>query len=124
MSTLSSSAAVRAAEHPSAAVRSPARSGAAARKLHLLHVFPTFAVGGAQIRAVALANGLGAGYRHTVLALDGKVDCGERIASDVDCTVEPFRLPKQSGLHLGTLGRIRAALAERAPDLLLTYNWG
>jgi len=121
MSTSSSSAAVR-ADEPLPAVQPPRR--AAERKLHLLHVFPSFAIGGAQIRTVALANGLGAGYRHTVLALDGNTDCGERIASDVDCTVEPFRLPKQSGLHPGTLGRIRGVLAERAPDLLLTYNWG
>lgn len=39
--------------------------------LHLLHVFPTFAAGGTQLRMAGIVNGLGSNVRHTVVALDG-----------------------------------------------------
>src|SRR6202035_1640985 len=38
---------------------------------HLLHVFPSFAVGGSQMRFGQLVAAHGSRYRHTVLALDG-----------------------------------------------------
>src|ERR1700759_5722448 len=37
---------------------------------HLLHVFPTFAVGGSQMRFAQLARLHGDRYRHTVISLD------------------------------------------------------
>ena len=39
----------------------------------LLHVFPTFAVGGAQTRFTAIANHLGDDARHVVVSLDGRL---------------------------------------------------
>jgi hypothetical protein len=39
----------------------------AARPKHLLHVFPTFAVGGSQMLFDQLVRLLGSRYRHTVL---------------------------------------------------------
>ena len=35
------------------------------------HIFPTFAVGGSQVRFAAVANHFGAAFRHVVVALDG-----------------------------------------------------
>ena len=49
----------------------------------LLHIFSTFAVGGPQVRFCAIANSLGGGYRHTILAMDGDFDCASRIAPGV-----------------------------------------
>ena len=39
--------------------------------LRLLHVLPTFAIGGAQVRLAGIARGLGSEIEHRILALDG-----------------------------------------------------
>ena len=94
------------------------------RPLHLLHVFPSFAVGGAQTRMVALANHLGATYRHTVVALDGDISCRSRLDPQVSCAFQPVVARKSRGASLGNVLAFRRILSELRPDLLLTYNWG
>lgn len=88
---------------------------------HLLHIFPTFAVGGSQMRFAQLARLHGTRYRHTVIALDGKTDMAERLAGlPVSCHALQFDKRKP----LQTWRRFRAALHSLEPDVLLTYNWG
>ncbi len=87
----------------------------------LLHVFPTFAVGGAQARFAALANHLGGAARHIVVSLDGRLDAREKLdpAVDVQCP----KLPPP----VGRLGGVRTALAflrQVKADRLVTSNWG
>ena len=48
------------------------------------HVFPTFAVGGAQVRFAAIANHFGPAFRHIVVSLDGDLTCRERLRDDLD----------------------------------------
>jgi glycosyltransferase involved in cell wall biosynthesis len=91
---------------------------------HLLHVFSTFAVGGPQTRFAALANRLGAKYRHTIFALDGDLACVARLDPDIDAKAVALRLPKGGAINLANLFRIRRRLATTRPDVLLTYNWG
>lgn len=96
-------------------------AGAAAAPL-LLHVFPSFAVGGAQVRFAALANRFGDRWRHAVVALDGRTDCAERIGAHV-----PFRLlpaPAARDAGLSRFPAIRKALRQLAPAALVTSNWG
>lgn len=89
----------------------------------LLHVFPSFSVGGAQVRFCALANRFGPRWRHAIAALDGQTGCAERLNADVAFTLLPR--PVAPGLD-----PLRAALAARAvirrlrPDVLVTANWG
>jgi glycosyltransferase involved in cell wall biosynthesis len=90
--------------------------------LHLVHVFPTFAVGGSQIRFGQLAAAHGARYRHTVLALDGVIDMKPRLAEGVSVETLVPDLGKASGL--GSLLQRRRYLALLKPDRLVTYNWG
>lgn len=87
----------------------------------VLHVFATFAAGGAQVRATDLMNAFGAELRHAVLALDGVVEARDRIAPGVELELLPA--PPKAG-SLATARRLRALLAERRPDLVLTYNFG
>jgi glycosyltransferase involved in cell wall biosynthesis len=88
---------------------------------HLLHVFPTFAVGGSQMRFAQLARLHGERYRHTVIALDGKYDMAGRLSGlPVTCEELPFDKRKP----LETWRRFRSALRVIRPDVLLTYNWG
>ena len=91
------------------------------KQRHLLHVMPSFEVGGIQVRLARAINRLGARYRHTLIAIDGRdsaltlLDRERRI--DFQMAPRPTLLDP---LALRSSGRaIRAA----APDLLITYNW-
>jgi glycosyltransferase involved in cell wall biosynthesis len=89
---------------------------------HLLHIFASFGYGGVPIRICEVINGLPAGFRHTVVALDACVDAGKRLEPHVDVAFRDLALPKYN-LPRG-LVQVRDLLREERPDLLLTYNWG
>ena len=97
----------------------PHRDGAR----HLLHVFPSFGIGGQPVRVTTLANYLGSKYRHTIFALDGDLACASRIAAGIDAQCIGVPMPK-GGSNLRNIFAIRRHLAETKPDVLLTYNWG
>lgn len=88
----------------------------------LLHVFPTFAIGGAQVRFAALANRFGPRWRHAIVALDGRTDCAERLAPSVPFTLMPS--PAAPGEGAARFRRIRAFLRRLNPAVLVTSNWG
>jgi len=90
--------------------------------LHILHVFPGFALGGAQMRFVALAKGLGRDFRHTVMALNGEESAAHLLTPNDPVTLA--QAPSGAGSLVARLGRYRKALKDFAPDLLVTYNWG
>lgn len=88
----------------------------------LLHVFPTFAVGGSQMRFATLANRLGARFRHVVVAMDGREDCRERLNPALDVTfVRPALRQRDT---IGNWQRFRTLLRSVRPHRLVTYNWG
>ena len=87
-----------------------------------VHVFPTFAVGGAQVRFAALANHFGRAFRHIVVALDGNTDCRERLDPDLDVSFPSVEAPKNQ--MLANAWRFRGLLRAWRPDVLSTYNWG
>jgi L-malate glycosyltransferase len=88
---------------------------------HLLHVFPTFAVGGSQMRFAQLTKLHGSRYRHTVLALDQNYDMASRLA-ELPITYQNLRFDKRKILDTWRL--FRRTLQAIRPDVLLTYNWG
>ena len=88
----------------------------------LLHVFPGFAVGGAQSRMIAVANHFAGSFRHAVIALDGITTAAARFAPGLDVRFPGLVLRKQA--TLANLWRCRAALTTLAPDVLVTHNWG
>jgi glycosyltransferase involved in cell wall biosynthesis len=92
--------------------------------LQLMHVFPTFAVGGAQMRFATLANALGPGLKHVVVSLDGIGGAESLVRPGVSVRLWRTKARKGRGLSLGNLRAFRRALREEWPDLLLTYNWG
>ena len=90
--------------------------------LHVLHIFPGFGVGGAQMRFVALAKGLGDEFTHTVIPLNGDTNAARFLASNDPVTLAAA--PSGKGSLMVRLSRYRKMVKERAPDLLVTYNWG
>jgi glycosyltransferase involved in cell wall biosynthesis len=93
--------------------------------LHLLHVFPTFSIGGVQLRMAEVINHHGRRYRHTILALDGRLEAARRLRPELPCEAIPW--PGGAGERFGLVSRLlraRRFVADRRPDLLLTYNWG
>jgi glycosyltransferase involved in cell wall biosynthesis len=88
----------------------------------ILHVFPSFAVGGAQVRFAALANEFGAAFRHSVVSLDGGQACRERLDSQLTVSFPAVHAPKSS--TIANAWRFHARLRAWRPDLLVTYNWG
>lgn len=89
---------------------------------HLLHVFPTFGVGGVPIRIANVVNHFGRRYRHTIVSLDGVQGARTRLRPDLDLAFVDLQIRKEHPLR--TLMTFARTLRSTAPDLLLTYNWG
>ena len=88
---------------------------------HLLHITPSFAPGGAQVRTVLLMNHFGTRYRHTVLSLDSRLEASARIAWNVRAD---FAVVDKTTNPAAMILRLSKELRQRKPDLVLTYNWG
>ncbi len=88
----------------------------------LLHIYPTFAVGGAQARFSAVANHFGRRWRHEIVAMDGNTDCRERLDPGLDVGFPQIDICK--GDTLGNLRRFRGVLRQMRPQTLVTSNWG
>jgi glycosyltransferase involved in cell wall biosynthesis len=88
----------------------------------VVHVFPTFAVGGAQVRFTALANHFGPEFRHMVVALDGEIGCRDRLDLGLDVSFPVVEAPKHA--MLANIWRFRSLLRHWRPDVLVTGNWG
>ncbi|MBV8131639.1 MAG: glycosyltransferase [Alphaproteobacteria bacterium] len=89
---------------------------------HVLHVFPSFGVGGVPLRMVRTINHFGKRFRHTVIALDNNFEAAGGLAGDLDVVLSPVRAQKWGTVH----AMLDSALVLRRlrPDLLITYNWG
>ena len=93
-----------------------------AAPLHLLHVFPTLAIGGARTRLIDIANALPRKFRHTILAMDGNLDAAAGLAPDVRRDIASIPVVHSSNFSLANVRRARRLLRRVAPDLLVTYN--
>jgi glycosyltransferase involved in cell wall biosynthesis len=91
------------------------------RPRHLLHVFPTFAVGGSQIRFGQLVASHGDRYRHTVIALDRNTAMAARLPSGA-VALEPSVFARRSLIE--DVRQAVQSLDKFGPDVLVTYNWG
>ena len=87
---------------------------------HLLHVFPSFAVGGAQSRLVQLLRVFGERYRHTIVARNGCYDMAAQMPAGAPVEYRNAAV----GRGPGRFGEIRRFVTAAKPDALITYNWG
>jgi glycosyltransferase involved in cell wall biosynthesis len=92
------------------------------RARHLVHVFPSFDIGGAQVRFAALVKAFGDRYFHSVISLTNAFSAAALLEPGASVDLVPA--PARGGHALQRLRAYRAELARLKPDLLLTYNWG
>ena len=95
---------------------------ASAADLSLLHVFPSFGIGGVPLRMCRIINYFGKQFRHTIVALDGNFDAAEQLSADPEISLMTPQTRK-GGFVYDTLSAARIVRQIR-PDLLTTYNWG
>ena len=88
----------------------------------LLHVFPSFAVGGVQARFATIVNHFGSRWRHAIIAMDGDTACRERLAPGLDVTFPDLMVDKAD--PVATIRQLRTTLRRLAPHKLVTSNWG
>jgi glycosyltransferase involved in cell wall biosynthesis len=94
---------------------------AEAGQVHFLHVTPSFAPGGAQVRTVQIINHLGPRFRHSIVSLDSDFSAAEAIGPAIHIQL----LGCHSSRNPVTMTqRIFRLLRDEKPDLVLTYNWG
>lgn len=87
--------------------------------MRLLHVFPSFAVGGQQTRLATIANRLGPGFRHAIVSLDGRDEAMALLDPALEASVLPAPPP-----GLGGLRAITRSITASGAQILCTYNWG
>lgn len=88
----------------------------------LLHVYPSFEVGGSQRRFAQVCKNLGAEYHHIIASLDGAWGAVELLTGGI--SFEKLTLPPQNTSTLETIKVARNVLSDKQPDVLATYNWG
>lgn len=100
-------------------LRPPAIGG---RPPHILHVCPSFGIGGAETRTSRLINHFADRFRHTILSLSGDLACADRLDPGLAIKVEAAG--RGGRQPVSRMRDISARLRALAPDLLITYNWG
>lgn len=88
----------------------------------LLHVFPSFALGGLQTQFATVANALGERFAHRIVALDGRCAARARLASGTP--YEFVDAPPGAATGLAAAPAILRFLRDQAPAAIVTYNWG
>jgi glycosyltransferase involved in cell wall biosynthesis len=111
-----------AAALPAADLRAAAAAGVPVRRRHVLHVFPSFGIGGVPLRIVRLINHFGPGLRHTVVALDNDFRAADGLSPTLD--VRLLRFEQRRSGFARRVSAIGGELRRLRPDLLVTYNWG
>lgn len=93
------------------------------RAVSILHVFPSFAIGGQQRRLASLAAAFVDEFSHKILSLDGETGAAalfEREKPEVDTLI----LEKSGFVRTGNIARLKRKIAESGADILCTYNFG
>ena len=97
------------------------REGESLRQMRILHIFPTFDIGGPQVRTALLINQLGTDYEHVILPLNGAVAASARINEGT--RVSFLSVPPRGNEFAQTVNA-RRLIKGTNPDLVTTYNWG
>lgn len=90
---------------------------------HVLHVYPSFAPGGIQMRLAVILAGLPGDWRHSVLALDGDYAALDALSWPANVE-QAARVRSIDGGLVQRILSMRGVLKSIAADLVITNNWG
>lgn len=90
--------------------------------LTLLHVFPSFGLGGQQARLATLARALAPVAQHVVLSLDGDVSATRLFSTPVEA--RPLVLRKSRAIDPDNMRRLATEIRTSGAKVLCTYNFG
>jgi len=93
-----------------------------AERPRLLHVFPSFVVGGAQMRFAAIANHAGDAFAHSIIAMDGRTAARDLLAASVP--VDFPEIETKAGNFPARVVRFATFVRQMRPQRLITSNWG
>jgi L-malate glycosyltransferase len=99
-----------------------ARTAATSGRQHVMHVFPSFGIGGVPLRMARIIDHFGRRLRHTIVALDQNFAAARQISECVDLTLLPPGNARR-GMAASLYSAI-SVLRRLQPDILATYNWG
>lgn len=91
--------------------------------ISILHVFPSFAVGGQQRRLAALADAFGTDFSHRVLSLDGDLSASA-LFGKISPVVDALVIEKSGFVRPGNISRLGQAIGTSGANILCTYNFG
>ena len=91
--------------------------------ISILHVFPSFGVGGQQRRLATLAGAFGAEFSHKVLSLDGDLGASA-LFGESRPAAQALVIEKSGFVRPGNILRLRKAIETSGAELLCTYNFG
>jgi glycosyltransferase involved in cell wall biosynthesis len=97
-------------------------SSPSAKADKVLHVFPSFGIGGVPLRTVRVINSLKGIFSHQIISLDNNFEAAAQFSPEANVTL----LELQHKNH-GTLSSVLNSwvmLRQLRPRLLFTYNWG
>jgi glycosyltransferase involved in cell wall biosynthesis len=89
---------------------------------HILHIFPSFGIGGVPLRMVRVINYFGKDFHHTVIALDNDYAAADSLVGDLDVMLSSTQQQRRGTIRSVLAGAL--ALRRMRPNLLITYNWG
>lgn len=91
-------------------------------KPHILHVFPSFEIGGAQSLVCSLINYLSSAYQHTIIAIDNNHSAKYRLSPGSSVSFYPC-VKKKLNFFTALLAYSKI-IKHIKPDLVMTCNWG
>ena len=94
------------------------------RAIKLLHIAPTFGMGGQQRRLALIAAALGAKYAHEIVSLSDDLAARALLPADQAIPINVLPLRKTSLPSPQNVSRLATVIGAAAPDIVCTYNWG
>lgn len=92
--------------------------------IKLLHIFPTFGLGGQQRRLADLIAGLGPAYEHHIISLSSDIEAGELLPPKFGANIQIIKIQKSAYPDPSNIKQFRTLIKQCAPNVLCTYNWG
>jgi L-malate glycosyltransferase len=91
------------------------------KKIHILHIFSTFNVGGTEVRSCDIMNNLGIECKHTIRIIKDGEAAKQLLKDTTDFTLVKDIFPTQL---LKAINIAHREINKLTPDLIITYSWG